>query len=192
MADLSPSQLSFLFRQEWLIVFALQMVFFGMYTMLVAFLVYFFRKDIISMHYAHISPCSRTCIQSDHLTHIPGTSSTDQKSPNILLFLILLMYLIEILHNVLQFYKVWLAFIQNGDSAEHVFITLRAPEPTKINIAIETMTTLLVTLRLLVADSIMVSPNCFHYLICELNKVLIRFGAVGLFARSVGRSSSSR
>jgi hypothetical protein len=73
--------------------------------------------------------------------------------------IILLMWFLQTVHDVLTWYLAWLAFIKHGDSFDGTLeiITVMIPTPTLINLY--GVSDFLTRLKLVIADSIMVSNS---------------------------------
>jgi hypothetical protein len=165
MSSLTSAQFSFLYRQEWLIVFGLSNVFYGIsddqlihtrlmrlqtgiYTTLVAFLVYFFCESLDN------TP-STTC----QCPFSPGINEKKQTSYKVLMGLIVVMFALQTIHNIGDWYITWLGFIYYSDVPDQALDALEV-DGTKLSLQIvDSMCPLLITMRLTIADSIMVSTS---------------------------------
>jgi hypothetical protein len=70
--------------------------------------------------------------------------------------LITLMFVLQTILHVILWYQAWFAFIKHGNTPDDVLAALVMADPTATNIAIGTLNDLLGTLRMVIADSIMV------------------------------------
>jgi hypothetical protein len=165
MSTLSPGQFSFLYRQESLIEFGLSNVFYGLchdqlihtrlmcpqsgvYTTLVAFLVYFFCE---SLGHSPTTVFSFLCSS--------GLNEKKQTSYKVLMGLIVLMFALQTIHNICSWYIIWLSFIYYSDAPDQALDALEV-DGTKLSLrVVESMFDLLTTMRLAIADSIMVSTS---------------------------------
>jgi hypothetical protein len=101
-----------------------------------------------------------------------------QKSSKVLMILILVMYINESALVALNWYMGWLGYVKYSGSEDQAAAIFFDSEETPLTVLyIEGVTYLLVTLRLGIADSIMV----IHFRFCLLvnSNQLFRFGAVG-------------
>jgi hypothetical protein len=121
----------------------------GVYAILVAFLVYFFCE---CLYYAH----------NYSLPIPPGTSERKQTSYKALMGLIVLMFALQTIHNVCNWYITWLGFVYYGNAPDQALDALEG-DGTRLSLRIVISTVdLLTTLRLAIADSIMVSTCLSH------------------------------
>jgi hypothetical protein len=84
-------------------------------------------------------------------------SEKKQTSYKVLMGLILLMFALQTLHNATKWYIAWLGFVYDGDAPDQALDAFQLDEATFSLRVVESMCDLLVTLRLAIADSIMVS-----------------------------------
>jgi hypothetical protein len=85
-------------------------------------------------------------------------SEKKQTSSKILMGLIVLMYALQTIHSACNWYITWLGFIYYGNTPDQAFDALEQDGSTSLSLlVIGSMFELLVTLRLGIADSIMVS-----------------------------------
>jgi hypothetical protein len=83
-----------------------------------------------------------------------------QTSYKVLMALIVLMLILQTIHNICQWYIVWLGFIYYGDMPEQALDALELDGTTSVSLRVAgPMLDLLTTLRLAIADSIMVSTT---------------------------------
>ena len=117
---------------------------------LVAFLVYFF--------------CG--CLSSAHNHSFPiftlGMSEKKQTSYKVLMGLIVLMFVLQTIHNICNWYIPWLGFVYYSNAPEQALDALEVDDTQILFRVIESMEDLLTTLRLAIADSIMVSTRLSH------------------------------
>jgi hypothetical protein len=86
-----------------------------------------------------------------------GMKEKKQTSYKVLLGLIVLMFTLQTIHIICDWYIVWLGFIQYGDAPDQALDALEE-DGAKFSLRIVgSMTALLTVLRLCIADSIMVS-----------------------------------
>jgi hypothetical protein len=89
-----------------------------------------------------------------------GNGEKKQTSYKVLMGLIFLMFSLQTIHNVCGWYTVWLGFIYYGDAPDQALDALEVDELTSLSLqVVGSMTGLLTTLRLAIADSIMVSTH---------------------------------
>ena len=86
----------------------------------------------------------------------------------VLMGLIVLMFALQTIDNVCNWYITWLGFIYYGDAPDQALDALQVDETTSFSLhLVGSMIDLLTTLKLAIADSIMVSPSsipcCQHY-----------------------------
>jgi hypothetical protein len=87
-----------------------------------------------------------------------GMSEKKQTSYKVLMGLIVLMFVLQTIHNAFDWYLVWLSFIRYGDAPDQALDVLEGDGTTSLSLrAIGSLSTLLTSLRLAIADSIMVS-----------------------------------
>jgi hypothetical protein len=165
MSDLNPAQFRFLYRQEFLIQFGLLNGFYGasndplsrmrlimclspgVYVTLIAFLVYFFCE--------YLSDAHNTSIKISL-----GTSKNKQTSYKVLMGLIVLMFSIQTIHNICNWYIAWLGFIHYSHIPDKALNALELDGETSLSLHVfDSMFILLATWRLAIADSIMVSTR---------------------------------
>jgi hypothetical protein len=115
----------------------------GVYATLVAFLVYFFCECLVM---STIPACQYPL----------GMSEKKQTSYKILMGLIVLMFTLQTIHNVCNWYITWLGFIYYGDAPEKALDVLEVDGAVLV---FQSILDLLTTLRLAIADSIMVSTH---------------------------------
>jgi hypothetical protein len=119
----------------------------GVYTTLVAFLVYFFCEYL---GYAHNHSISQFPL---------GTNEKKQTSYKVLMGLIVLMFALQTIDNICNWYIVWLGFIYYDNAPDQALGALQMDETVLSLRVVGSMTDLLITLRLAIADSIMVSTH---------------------------------
>ena len=103
-----------------------------------------------------------------------------------IMILILVMYIVETVLVAFDWYSGWLAYVQYSGSEEQavtMFITSEETPLTVINMVL--VQVLFVTIRLGIADSIMVI-HLIRLLFCNSNEVF-RSGVVGSFATVAGK-----
>jgi hypothetical protein len=86
-------------------------------------------------------------------------SNKKQKQSKILMGLIVLMFTLQTIHSVCNWYITWLGFIYYGDAPDKALDALEVDEPSLSLRVVGSMADLLTTLRLAIADSIMVSTH---------------------------------
>jgi hypothetical protein len=92
-----------------------------------------------------------------------GMNEKKHTSYKVLMVLIVLMFVLQTISNVCNWYITWLAFIYYGDAPDQALDALRVDETTSLSLlVIGSMFDLISTLRLAIADSIMVSPHPPH------------------------------
>ena len=127
----------------------------GGYSVLVLFLLYFFCKHHSISSMVHL------------LTH-SCSDRTDperrQKSYRVLMCLITLMFALQTVHNIINWYNMWLAFIDYGDNIDGSFLVLLGLDTTPSQFALFAVQELLVTFRLGIADSILANRKLFSNL----------------------------
>jgi hypothetical protein len=165
MSSPTPARFSFLLRQESLIDFGLTNVFYGVchdqlihtrlrhlqsgiYTTLVAFLVYFFCESL-----------GRTPTTAFQFRFSPGMNERKQTSYKVLMGLIVVMFALQTIHNICDWYIIWLGFIYYSDAPDQALDALQVDGARLSLRVVGSMFDLLITLRLGIADSIMVSTE---------------------------------
>jgi hypothetical protein len=168
MSSLTPAQFLFLYRQQQLITFGLLNVFYGVcqwfidsfetnasspgvYVALVALLVYFFCECL-----------GQARARNHHLIWQwqLGINVKKQTSYKVLMGLIVLMLFLQTVHNIGTWYISWLGFIYYGDAPAQALDALEVDGTTSLSLRIiSSILYLLTTLRLSIADSIMVSAR---------------------------------
>jgi hypothetical protein len=89
-----------------------------------------------------------------------GMSEKKQKSYKVLIGLIVLMFALQTIHNVCEWYIAWLGFIYYDNAPDQALDALEVDGLTSLSAQVlESMLDLLTTLRLAIADSIMVSTH---------------------------------
>jgi hypothetical protein len=89
-----------------------------------------------------------------------GMSEKRQTSYKVLMGLIVLMFALQTIHNVCDWYLAWRGFVYYGDAPDQALDTLEGNEETSHSIYVAvSIECLLTTLRLAIADSIMVSAE---------------------------------
>jgi hypothetical protein len=120
----------------------------GIYTTLVAFLVYFFCESL-----GH-SPTT-----ASQFTLSPVINERKQTSYKVLMGLIVVMFALQTIRNIGNWYITWLDFIYYGDAPDQALDALEI-DGLKLSLrVIGSMFDLFTTLRLAIADSIMVSTG---------------------------------
>jgi hypothetical protein len=99
-----------------------------------------------------------TCSRSDRTD-----PERRQKSYRVLMCLIMVMFALQTVHNIINWYNMWLAFIDYGDNIDGSFLVLLGLDTgtTSSQFAIFAVQELLVTFRLGIADSILVNLKLF-------------------------------
>jgi hypothetical protein len=89
-----------------------------------------------------------------------GMSEKKQTSYKVLMGLIVFMFALQTIDNICDWYIAWLGFIYYGDAPDQALDALEVDETTSLLLhVIGSMVDLLTTLRLAIADSIMVSTH---------------------------------
>jgi hypothetical protein len=86
----------------------------------------------------------------------PGMNEKKQTSYKVLMGLIVLMFVLQTIHIVCDWYLAWLGFIYYGNASDQALDVLQEDEARVSIHVIGSVTQLLTTLRLVIADSIMV------------------------------------
>jgi hypothetical protein len=175
MAETPSAKLSFLIRQTELVALGLERVFYGMlssvfaglfshphdkgiYTTLICFLLYYFFG------------ISLTLSLTESLNCFSAMKRPKRGSSMVLLILILIMYLNEIVLVALNWYLEWLTYVKYSGSEDQATAILFTSEETPLTVLyIIAVTSLLATLRLGVADSIMVLTLYFEFFLNRIN-----------------------
>ena len=90
----------------------------------------------------------------------PGINEKKQTSYKILMCLIVLMFVLQTIHNICTWYITWLGFIYYSNAPDQALHALEKNGITSLTLhALVSMNILLTTLRLAIADSIMVSTH---------------------------------
>jgi hypothetical protein len=111
-------------------------------------------------------------------------SEKKQPSYKVLMGLIMLMFAIQTIDNIGNWYIAWLGFIYYSNAPDQALDALVVDGVTSLSLrVVGSMFDLLLTLRLAIADSIMVSA---HLLIIATTTNSWRFGGAGLYATAVG------
>jgi hypothetical protein len=87
--------------------------------------------------------------------------------------LIVLMLVLQSVHNIVTWYQLWLGFVYYGSTSDEATAVFQGLETAPALVAIAAMEDLLATFRLAIADSIMVHPHvclspCFTKVIIGL------------------------
>jgi hypothetical protein len=86
-----------------------------------------------------------------------GMNEKKQTSYKVLMGLIVLMFALQTIHNICNWYITWLGFIYYGDAPDQALNALEV-DPTSLSLlVVDAIFILLATLRLAIADSVMVS-----------------------------------
>jgi hypothetical protein len=93
------------------------------------------------------------------LTRALAKTKQKEKSHRTLLYLILLMFTLQTIHNADTWYRDWVAFIKDDGKPKDELLVMENIETTRVLYATGTLEDLLTALRLAIADSIIVSPN---------------------------------
>jgi hypothetical protein len=107
-----------------------------------------------------------------------GMSEKKQTSSKVLMWLIVLMFALQTIHNTCDWYIVWLGFIYYNEMPDQAMDALQSNGTTSLSLRlVGSMFSLLTTLRLAIADSIMVRtlpppPETTNSLHCEGLEVL--------------------
>ena len=120
----------------------------GIYTTLVAFLVYFFCESLC-----------HTPITAFQWPFSPGMNEKKQTSYKVLMGLIAVMFALQTIHVIGNWYIAWLGFIYYSDAPDQALDALEVDEARLSLRLVQSMADLLTTLRLAVADSIMVNTG---------------------------------
>ena len=81
-------------------------------------------------------------------------------SHRVLMGMIVLMFALQTIHNMCNWYITWLSFIYYSDAPDQALETLEE-DGARLSVRVfDSMEDLLTTLRLAIADSIMVSTGC--------------------------------
>ena len=75
------------------------------------------------------------------------------------MYLIVLMFALQTIHNADYWYRVWVAFIKDDGNPQHEVIMIENTRTTRVLYATGTLEDILTTFRLAIADSIMVSAQ---------------------------------
>jgi hypothetical protein len=114
-----------------------------------------------------------------------------QRSSKVLMVLILVMYINESALTALDWYLGWLAYVKYSGSEDQATAIFWATEETPLTVLyIFAVSNLLETLKLGIADSIMVSH--FRFCLFFNSSQLFRSGAVGQSATVAGEQQSFR
>jgi hypothetical protein len=112
---------------------------------------------------SHFSSTSSVSISLSTITprQVPlGTSEKKQASYKFLMGLIVLMFVLQTIDNICDWYIAWLGFIFYGDASDQGLDALQVDGGTSLSLlVVGSMLDLLVALRLAIADSIMVSTS---------------------------------
>jgi hypothetical protein len=120
----------------------------GIYTTLITFLLYFFCESF-----------GHTPSTPSQYPFSPGISEKKQTSYKVLMGLIVVMFTLQTIHNIGNWYSTWLSFIYYSDAPDQALDALDLDGP-KLSVRVfGSMFDLLTTLRLAIADSIMVSTG---------------------------------
>jgi hypothetical protein len=111
------------------------------------------------LHFLYTSSVSVLIMSTITACSFPlGMSEKKQTSYKVLMGLIVLMFVLQTIHNAFDWYLVWLSFIRYGDAPDQALDVLEGDGTTSLSLrAIGSLSTLLTSLRLAIADSIMVS-----------------------------------
>jgi hypothetical protein len=91
---------------------------------------------------------------------LPGINEKKQTSYKVLMGLIVLMFALQTIHNIGNWYITWLGFIYYSDAPDQALDALKVDGLAKLSLhVIDSMFNLLTTMRLAIADSIMVSTG---------------------------------
>jgi hypothetical protein len=83
-----------------------------------------------------------------------------QTSSKVLLWLIVLMFALQTIDSICGWYIAWLGFVHYGDNLDQAVSALQVDEEISFSLhVLASMVDLLATLRLAIADSIMVSTS---------------------------------
>jgi hypothetical protein len=89
-----------------------------------------------------------------------GMSEKKQTSSKVLMGLIVVMFVLQTIHMACEWYTTWLGFIYYSNAPDQALDALEVDELTSLSFqVIGSMEDLLATLRLAIADSIMVSTH---------------------------------
>jgi hypothetical protein len=89
-----------------------------------------------------------------------GMHEKKQTSYKVLMGLIVLMFVLQTVHNVCEWYTTWLGFIYYSNAPDQALDALAENPLSGLSLfVVSSMNDLLATLRLAIADGIMVSPH---------------------------------
>jgi hypothetical protein len=91
--------------------------------------------------------------------------------------LITLMFVLQSVHNIVTWYQLWLGFIYYGSTSDEATAVFEGLETAPVLVAINSMEDLLTTLRLAIADSIVVCSPCLSASV--FHQSIHRFGDAG-------------